>query len=403
MDPVYFLPVSPRVPSDKFPSRREYLCPTINTDVHQFKDQYDYFQQQEVLMEKPWQPSSPNTATTTTSNDSHAADSGYGSLATESYSSSIASPGSLYSGYEQSGDDILCLYKDVQLSGFSYGNYLSQNIHSQSQQIETNDFVEELLELSAARCFLGPQTNEFGSDDAGDAHTCFDAYTAQVIADMGSGSPSDNLYAGEEPQSRGSTFQSKAVRFFNPLMPISDQLLSDGAFVSAQAQNNQDQLGSNLLLCHKAKNAYAPPWSAESLRELATTPTQGTSFLKTAGKTSKCHYPGCNLEQRGQAQRKPANLRRHIKEKHEMKTEDRPVCTKDDCKITFTRLGNLNTHLGKKHDVSIFKKAWNKRSTGGVEQIKRPRAKGRIIKATKVGPRQSQSQSAPGTLENAES
>ncbi|RAL65894.1 hypothetical protein DID88_005557 [Monilinia fructigena] len=390
---VDFLPVLSVVPSIQSRELRGSMCPAIQTDVHQFKDRYDLLHYQEDSSETLRHLSSPDTATTTTSGYSLSTDSGYGSVATESYHSSITSPRSSNSGNEKSGLDNLCSYQGEQLmslSEFPPGNYSGQNIHSHSHShpIDMNDFAhEELLDFPAApceinvpfrmqemqaSCNLGLQKNQFESDDTKNGHFCFDARMVKVIAEMGGSSLSDNFYASEEPQSSQSTFQSNANNCFHGFMPISDQIKNNGAHVSTQAESTLDQHNSGFLQFRETETAYTPPWSAESVRGfhwnanstilpdtqlsiegLATTPNPDNSFSKTGSKGEKCPYSPCFHEPRGQEKWKRERI----------------------------------------HGIDIPKEKRNKQ-VAGIKPIKRARASGRAMKKTKFGPKNSQSQSA---------
>ncbi|KAB8295108.1 hypothetical protein EYC80_007043 [Monilinia laxa] len=284
---LHLLPVLSGVPSIQSPKLRGSMCPTIQTDVHQFKDRYHSLQYQEDSSEKLRYLSSPDTATTNTSGYSLSSDLGYGAAATQSYRSSITSPRSSTSGNEKSGTDNLCFYQDAQLmslSEFPPGDYSGQNIHSHShsQRIDMNDFAhEELLGLATAPCetdfpfqmqeiqapcILGLQKNQLESDETRTGNNCSDARMVQIIAEMSDSSLSDNFYAGEEPESVQSTFQSNANNCFHGFMPISDRLRNNGAHVYAQAQSTSDQCNSGFLQCREKETAYTPPWSAESIR-----------------------------------------------------------------------------------------------------------------------------------------
>ncbi|KAG4033726.1 hypothetical protein MFRU_004g02290 [Monilinia fructicola] len=399
----------------------------IPTDMHQFRDRYNSLQHQGDSFKTPRYLSSPDTPTTTDSGYALSTNSGYGSVPTDSYHSSICSPGSSNPGNDKSGRDTLfyCqVSQSMSQSDFSLGNYPSQNIHSHShsQSIDVNGFVhEEPLDLAAdtyeinnqsqveewlASYCLEVQKNQFESDSTGTGHFSSDGRMVQVTAEMNDSSLNDNWYTGEEPQSLQSPFP----------MQTSDDSWNNGAHVFTQARSAPDQYNSDLQFRRKG-TAHTPPWSAESIGRhdcnanittfpdtqfpiegLATTPNHDDSFPKTGRKIELLHCPYCSHEPRGQKTWKQGNLNRHIKEIHESYGKVGPACYIPDCRKIFSRTGNLNTHLVQIHGIYIPRKKRTKR-TVGIKPIKRSRASERAMNTAKRGLKNSQSQPASNTLE----
>lgn len=133
--------------------------------------------------------------------------------------------------------------------------------------------------------------------------------------------------------------------------------------------------------------------------------TYDTSSPKSDKKVIKCSYPGCGHEPGGKDQWKKGNLRRHKNEKH--KIGNQIVCKIMDCKTTFTRVGNRDTHLEKIHGAVIFRQKRNRRNSM-MENSNKPSDGSRIAKAPQKNggltnrPKKNRSQSVPGPLNNTE-
>ncbi|ESZ98517.1 hypothetical protein SBOR_1179 [Sclerotinia borealis F-4128] len=396
-EPVYLLPVSSR-PSFSRPLKiRGSMCPIIQTDVHQ---------RQEKLILDTLQCSSPDTATTNTSGETFSTYSGYDSAAPDCYQSAGTSPGSFYARGKQS---------IFNAPIWDFTECLEQDIHPQS--IRMSNFIEEkLLEPSAAQgefdfplvaqdmqtsCFAEPQEKSFHFIDAGAGYSLFDARTAQIITDMGNGSPCDNMNTGKQSQSFGSTFQPNGNRCLDVNIPRADQGAKHGAVAFSQFQNTEVQSSLDTFPYWKTDDASTSPWSAENIRgfdrnfdfstlpanqllvgEIATTSTHENSSPNSEYESIKCTHPDCLYESGGEYQWKRGNLRRYIKEKHELNIEDRLLCDIGYCKATFTRIGNLHAHKENKQNITIPRQKRKRRNTMD-GNTKRPRAGSRIMKATK--------------------
>lgn len=89
--------------------------------------------------------------------------------------------------------------------------------------------------------------------------------------------------------------------------------------------------------------------------QVATAASDDLVSPKTRRKSLKCDYPECTYEPKGQEQWRAGNLRRHRKEKHELKPENLLVCQEGTCRKTYARLGNLMTHREAKHDCLVVR------------------------------------------------
>ncbi|KAJ8067258.1 hypothetical protein OCU04_004620 [Sclerotinia nivalis] len=427
MEPAFLLPILSKPSSGQSPNLRQSLCPAIHTNM-QFRDHSDSIQHRELLFTRTPQLSSPDTATTDTSGDSFPSDSGYCSVTPDPYYTSTTSPGSFYLQDEESEFDDTYFWGAGNLVGvpeFPRGRYLDQSYCP--QPIPANDSIQkELLDISTARhaiycscqiqgtqalCFLEHGESGFEPNDARVGGSYADARMAQYMIDVDIDPLCHSFYIEEEPQSLRPALL-RGGKCLDTIIPKADTFTKGGAATLIPGQDTKIQYNSDLFLyC-----ASAPPWSVEhtrgfdlpdsqlQIRERAATPVHDTPSPKSESKSFKCDYKDCTYEPSGEYQWRKGNLARHKRETHEMKSENRFICNMNDCKETFTRISNLNVHQENKHDLLIFRKRRNRRSSVA-GNINKPKTGRRITKAPKMvaltnRPEHNRSQPVPGPFDH---
>ncbi|TEY70309.1 hypothetical protein BOTCAL_0107g00240 [Botryotinia calthae] len=435
MNTSHLLPASLiSMPLQSLTSRKS-MCPAIETNVNSFRGNVNDTQYQGRLFGDSPRISSPDTASTDASGETFPSDSGYASRARQSNCTSATSPRSVFPGDERLG------FENKLFGEFGHEGYSNQSCGLQpdqsnslnwpgpaSSQSEHNGLYRDPhIQASHLSNFKENPLELRGTEVVDNSIT---AYTAQSGTDIDRTFQS-HLYAGGASQYL--KLPTQYDDYWRNIIPRADKHVMTGAATLTLATGTENQCAPSPFEIYQA--GRVSPWSPEDFHlcggydqnfNFATIPeaqlpkekeeeeeddakifTYDNSSPKSDSKVIKCSYPGCDHEPGGKDQWKLGNLRRHEKEKHKMNLKNRIVCTRTDCKITFTRVGNRDTHLETIHGAVIPRQKRNRRNSM-VENTKKPSDSSRIAKAPqKIGgltnrPKQNRSQSVPGPLNNTE-